>query len=828
MEKKKIRKELRGRVPFALVAIVILSLATISTLYIAEIDKARSGHVLEHYQADTNALARACEEELETVAYYILMRVIADMNGQHNPPLDQINKRLQENFTNYVNTYYRPKRMDTYWINVTEHHVYFIMDIFNVNDSIEISNQSRPEFLLYASPSTNEIDMTVNTMLSRTKKTAYPRVAGNVTLEMKDVRANYIFTKTMEFDKNLYSALPMMRNAYDYLSRTSFGDFGELGRLTKFILTTIAQYRVLLGYAGGGYGIYSYPKEQVLTQDDAKIAVNLAMLLLSARYFRDYDRDAAAQLGVSSVFDAWVKNGTVDAADIWALYKNIEDKKIDTGKILAQSIYSFADRFAFELLTIFWDPNTDYFADPILKEPFRDWNEAKGKGETWAKAMLKIWLGKFREWLGIAESIGDYQDSAYINEMFGWYYAYCPVHRLLVAGKYTVFPGGTWYVHAYGVPDTRDLILGESGSPNLDAQPYKIETWDDFSGIGNRLYRYYLVKESLIKKHARSGTPYFDTLYDILEALNRTMKKLSPSVDDRNNKGFMDYMAYDISKRHNLENTNLQVNPSDKTTILLNHSDYLINTGPIKQGINDMASYASSFDVRDNWWRYGAYHREQTNPRTGYLYAITQETVDLWYEMVVNLVMSALKDFSPFPIRGFPPLVQRSDWYNPNGAFEFKTDLLRDAFMRVCISYADPRRMSWVDEAWEGVPPCCDIPKLIILAQVNAEWTDMAIWNSIMNDIRQAVENTVGENGLLTDITVDMKKYMDEVTDTHAYQENYYVFIRERIGKLFIGLPGENECRVMDLLDRGGWVENIMQTTLNHIRDNADLSNIVL
>ncbi|MEM3444658.1 MAG: hypothetical protein QW115_01635, partial [Thermoplasmata archaeon] len=142
MEKKKIRKELRGRVPFALVAIVILSLATISTLYIAEIDKARSGHVLEHYQADTNALARACEEELETVAYYILMRVIADLNGQHNPPLDQINKRLQENFTNYVNTYYRPKRMDTYWINVTEHHVYFIMDIFNVNDSIEISNQS--------------------------------------------------------------------------------------------------------------------------------------------------------------------------------------------------------------------------------------------------------------------------------------------------------------------------------------------------------------------------------------------------------------------------------------------------------------------------------------------------------------------------------------------------------------------------------------------------------------------------------------------------------------------------------------------------------------
>ncbi|MEM3566969.1 MAG: hypothetical protein QXS83_00170, partial [Thermoplasmata archaeon] len=301
MEKKKIRKELRGRVPFALVAIVILSLATISTLYIAEIDKARSGHVLEHYQADTNALARACEEELETVAYYILMRVIADLNGQHNPPLDQINKRLQENFTNYVNTYYRPKRMDTYWINVTEHHVYFIMDIFNVNDSIEISNQSRPEFLLYASPSTNEIDMTVNTMLSQTKKTAYPRVAGNVTLEMKDTRANYIFTKTMEFDKNLYSALPMMRNAYDFLSRTSFGDFGELGRLTKFILTTIAQYRVLLGYAGGGYGIYSYPKEQVLTQDDAKIAVNLAMLLLSARYFRDYDRDAAALLGVSAL-----------------------------------------------------------------------------------------------------------------------------------------------------------------------------------------------------------------------------------------------------------------------------------------------------------------------------------------------------------------------------------------------------------------------------------------------------------------------------------------------------------------------------------------------
>ncbi|MGB9636345.1 MAG: hypothetical protein ACPL1Y_03745, partial [Thermoplasmata archaeon] len=672
---RKIRMNERGRVPFALVALVILSLATVSTLYIAEIDKERSEKVIEHYQADTNNIARACGEELETVAYYILMQVIADMNNQHNPPLDQINKRLQDNFAAYVNTYYKPKRMDTYWITVKEHHVYFIMDIFNVNDSIDISNQSKPEFLLFASPSTNEIDMTTNTMLSQTKKVAYPRVAGNVTLELKDVRANYIVTKTMEFDKNLYSALPMMRSAYDFLSRTSFGDFGELGRLTKFILTTIAQYRVLLGYAGGGYGIYTYPKEQILTQDDVKIAVNVAMLLLSARYFRDYDKDAATQLGVNALFENWVKNGTVDAADIWALYKNIMDTKIDTGKILAQSIYSFADRFAYELLTIFWDPDTDYFADPILKEPFRDWNEAKGKGETWAKAMLKIWLGKFRSWLGIAESIGDYESSAYINEMSGFYVAYCPVHDEIVAGTYTVFPGGTWYVHAYGVPDTRDLILGESGNPNLDAQPYKVETWDDFSGIGKRLYNYYVVKESLIKKHAHSSTPYYDTLYDILEALNRTMKKLSPSVNDKPNKGFMDYMAYDISKRHNLEDTGLQVDPSDKTTILLNHSDYLINTGAIKQGINDMASYASAFNVRDNWWRYGAYHREQTNPKTGYLYAITQETVDLWYEMVVNLFMSAIKDFDPFPSRGFPPSVQRSDWYNPNGAFKFKNDL---------------------------------------------------------------------------------------------------------------------------------------------------------
>jgi hypothetical protein len=401
------------------------------------------------------------------------------------------------------------------------------------------------------------------------------------------------------------------------------------------------------------------------------------------------------------------------------------------------------------------------------------------------------------------------------------------VHDLLVAGKYTVFPGGTWYVHAYGVPDTRDLILGEAGAPNLDAQPYKVETWDDFSGLGNKLYMYYLVKESLIKKHSR-GTPYYDTLYDILEALNRTMKKLSSSADDRQNKGFMDYMAYDISKRHNLENTNLVVDPSDKRTILLNQSDYLINTGAIKQGINDMASYASSFNVRDNWWRYGAYHREQTNPRTGYLYAVTQETVDLWYEMVVNLVMSALKDFDPFPTKQFPPAVQRSDWYNPDGAFKFKNDLLRDAFMRVCISYADPRRMWWHDEAWDGTPPCCQIPELEILAQVNAEWTDLVIWEHVMNDIRQAVENTVGENGLLADVTEAMKEYLDEVTDTHAYQENYYVFIRERIGKIFIGSPGENDCRVMDLMQQGGWVENIMQTTLNHIRDNADLSNIVL
>ncbi|MGB9635988.1 MAG: hypothetical protein ACPL1Y_01905, partial [Thermoplasmata archaeon] len=145
-----------------------------------------------------------------------------------------------------------------------------------------------------------------------------------------------------------------------------------------------------------------------------------------------------------------------------------------------------------------------------------------------------------------------------------------------------------------------------------------------------------------------------------------------------------------------------------------------------------------------------------------------------------------------------------------------------------CIKYADPRRASWHDEAWDGTPPCCSIPKMIILAEVNAEWTDLNIWNHIMADIREAVEDTVGRNGLLMDITRDMKENLDEVTDMHAYQENYYRFIREYIGTKFIGTSGSNTCLVVALTKQGGWVENIMQTTLNHIRDNADLSNIVL
>ncbi len=361
-----------GRIPFAYVFAVMLSLLIIlSSIYLASLNVQRriSG---ERFQEESLENLREIDDMVQTKAYHIAMECIYNLTKIRNPNVYILDSQIRDNFTKYIKNHF-PWESQDFNITVTSYNITLIMDYRKTRDFIK-SFDFRWNYL-YA--------------FNYTSLPVYPRIVGYITYHYLDKHSGYEFTKTFKMNKNIYSPLPLLKFCFDEFnsSTTNFGDFG---RLLRYILTTVVEYRALLGYASGAYDGNEIDIKKILTKDDVEKCVNLALVLQSLRFFRSYDNKTVEQLGIKSIVDKYVNNGTIDAADIFFLW-NLTDQNFSVGKVLGQSVYGYADRFVYELLMLFWgNPSSEYFCDPTLKEPITNWTEVRNKGEEWAKQMLCI------------------------------------------------------------------------------------------------------------------------------------------------------------------------------------------------------------------------------------------------------------------------------------------------------------------------------------------------------------------------------------------------------------------------------------------------------
>lgn len=794
----------RGRIPFAFVALTILVLTVAAGAYMVEQsawkskENTRDGSV---HTADYQALSAL---DLETRAYYIAHEVLRErMNvtaENDTKDLDVVDEMVRRRLEAYINETY-PVTEGVFTVTVPDWDVNLLIDEMNTMDLLGVANTTRSgRTYVMDNTSLLELDTVAPPLLRSTARSLYFRLVGYAKYRIFNSDENISVEKYDPFDKNVYSPLPLMKNLAGGFKAESTGEFGPMGRMIRYMITTIAQYRVLSGYAGGGYGGPHDGKglSDVVTGEDVETAVNLALLLTQARHFRDHDEDAAeaqetpdpAANSVGNLMDNYVNNGSVDPADLIALYNDLENYTIDAGRIFAQSIYGFSDRFVWELLELFWgeewDPDGDghreddtYF-DPTLDEPIVDWEEIEAKTDTeqWSRDRLWHYLGVVGKWLGITDTgdeNGDIvrieaqpEESAVIKDVYSRYrhpalagevvgapsgadlcdvpvpppgygppdYYVAGTDAYHVDGRYylfgsaadSTFSDNRWYVRAYIRPeeadqgestDARYLILGEvPGQGGDDGRPYtyKLVTRDNWgSGVGERTYEYYAVKESLIEKHGdhADGGPYYNTFRFIVEALTRSMKQQPSDIDNIRSKGMLDYAAYDTERQLGERNAELTIDPKDDSLILEDHLRRMTEdeNGAIRDPLAEFSGYADQ--EKENWFRQGAYLNDTADPddtEEYFLYDLMKETVDLWYEAAVNLYDGGNRDFDEDGSSLYGPEDGPEHWNNYDGApnselpvtrfqtskheteatdeklagtFKFRNDALRDSYYRV-------------------------------------------------------------------------------------------------------------------------------------------------
>ncbi len=789
----KVWKKEDGRVPFAYVfAVIFVLMLLLAGIYASILNYHNLNSTRKFYEeADQNL--RNIHDMVREKAYHIVMEVIHNVTEKRDPNIYMIQYYTFKEFSSYINKTF-PIVTQDYNVTVGNYSIKVVMDYKKTRDFIKSYQLTWVDF-------TYMIDNLKEGYENQTQLPVYPYVVGYVNYTYHDKRTGYEVNRSMKYNRIIYSPLPLLKFVFDEFN-TSTTNLGDFGRLIRYILTTVTQYRILLGYAAGGYGGTNIPVSEVLTKEDVEKAVNLALLLESVRFFHTYDDSMVNSMGIGGIIKKYLDTGEIDAADIYYAWKNM-DNVVDVGRIIGQTIYGYADRFVFELMKLFWgDLSNEYFADPTLKEPIMDWDKIKQKGEDWARQMLYVYLDTWRKWLNIPTFILPHFDSADISVDF---YILKIVHGIPILIPATAKM--TWYVWETGVSDTINLIL----DPGSKREYFTLHTMAigksaTFAYYGD--YDYDLVKKSLVDEHKSysNGGQYYNTLKYVIDALTRSVKQRSNTWDDTRNKGLVDYAAYETSVlSFDSFADAYDNNPANNHTILVDGSKSIIN-GPLQRAADEF-SYLVPLR-KETWWNDGAYKEYKNSSDTdAYLYALCKDTVDLWYQAMKNLYdggnPSPSDDAGPYDsdCDSYPPSYQQSTWptgyegypFNGekhNGSFNFHRDLTRDAYNDVIL-------LMWIQALEKGGIPI---------------YSSDTVWDDVKDQTEDARQNVVGDNGLIKDLNLlfpyfyfnpisfksktfgDLRGWLDFATDTGTYDSNFYCLVRWRVGLNLIGYRGLGGC----------------------------------
>jgi hypothetical protein len=367
MAASRILHDNKGRVPFAIVAVLILLLSIFSTAYLSGIQKREASRRLISAEVDRQtSLLHEIEDSMGLEAYYLATDAVVSSTQIlcNQSMLDAI---FQENYSAYLSQRF-PTFLDPYSIEVGDFKAQVFLEERSLHDLIESNETTGKEVQVedqegnVASEETEVLETIAGETYNETAAIARFVVVGHGNCTVRNGLSGSAMERPISFEKAIDSPFPLMNSKLLELGAEGESNAMSLARITKYVLSTIAQYRVLQGF-GSGLGNAPGDTNDILTTWDVQLAVNFAILLETARIFRGYDADLASGIDIEypdsgagsmcELIGKYLNTGTLDPADIVALYMGIDKEQLPIDMIISQAVNAVIDQFVLKYLDYF-------------------------------------------------------------------------------------------------------------------------------------------------------------------------------------------------------------------------------------------------------------------------------------------------------------------------------------------------------------------------------------------------------------------------------------------------------------------------------------------
>ena len=357
-----------GRASFAVLALAILLLANLSVVYMLQVQREESE--LASQESELRMMREVCalvHREVEVAAHYIAMATVRNATEELNNQ-SLINDMFSDSFEAFVGDSF-PRETRGFTASVDDYGIIILTEAKSSTDVVRTGTlvESSEE-----DDSPDAIETGEPGGLEEAQRISYYHLIGHVNYTISDGTSTLHIGR--EVASEIDSPFPFVNRQLQRFAITSQGPISQSAQALRYMLTTVAQQRVLLGYAGGDYGMPGTGIASILTPQDVEMAVNLVLILEQIRLFRSFDKDAVDRFDEAYFMDyagrassprltpsaenrtllrlleTYAGNGTLDPADLFALFTALDKDDLRMNRVLAQALYAMIDQFALKYM----------------------------------------------------------------------------------------------------------------------------------------------------------------------------------------------------------------------------------------------------------------------------------------------------------------------------------------------------------------------------------------------------------------------------------------------------------------------------------------------
>lgn len=350
-------KDRSGSVSFAILGVLIILLSIMAVAYTSRIERQDYENTLNAERiSNLENTAENTYESIKNTLNLLAIESVFELKEDKENVSDIFDNKVDDYFKKYTNQEgskagQRVAYIDDYTITLEEKST-------EVDDVVpDIDEEGEYERISTSGPgSTEKREQTFNYIIK-----------GLLNITSKNVNTDDEIQKSFILDETVDVPYPFMRNKAEELDGSLKGEQSHVGRITNYILKTISQYRTLIGYGMEGG---SKSTENILTEKDVELAVNLAMILEIAYQYRAIDPEQVETFSnrieskdkdeIVDIIYHYLDDGEIDPGDLASLfygysYDNItvakeESVALDFASIISQAINSLVDQFILKYL----------------------------------------------------------------------------------------------------------------------------------------------------------------------------------------------------------------------------------------------------------------------------------------------------------------------------------------------------------------------------------------------------------------------------------------------------------------------------------------------